>query len=227
MSRTPHRLIFIAALIAGASYFVATKTLPDGWWLTVWKGAGVGLLALWAAACAREWRGWVIAGVLALGTAGDVLLDAAGLTIGAIAFLAGHLLAASLYWHQRRRTGQGWPIAIGRLVLIPGIAWFLPADRAAAPGITLYASGLALMAAAAWLSRFPRLWVARGALFFAVSDLLIFARMGPLAGSGAPDWLVWPLYFAGQAMIAWGVVTTLAKDAVADAKRSDSAAALG
>jgi hypothetical protein len=26
-------------------------------------------------------------------------------------------------------------------------------------------------------------------------------------------WLVWPLYFAGQALIAWGVVSTLAKEA--------------
>jgi len=25
-------------------------------------------------------------------------------------------------------------------------------------------------------------------------------------------WLVWPLYFAGQALIAWGVVRTLGKE---------------
>lgn len=205
------RWLFRIALAAGASYFAATRLLPDGAALTLWKGLGVGLLAVWAAANARSASGWVIAAVLALGATGDVLLDAAGLTVGAVAFLAGHLLAAGFYWaHRRSDWRAGWPIAAGRLVLIPAIAWFLPADRAAAPGITLYAGGLALMAAAAWISRFPRLWVARGALFFAVSDLLIFARLGPLAGSAAPDLLVWPLYFAGQAMIAWGVVRTLA-----------------
>lgn len=201
------RWLFWIAVAAGASYFPATWLLPDGAALTVWKGLGVGLLALWAALNARSMSGWGIAAVLALGATGDVLLDAAGLTVGAVAFLAGHLLAAGFYWVWRREDlRSSAPIAIGRLVLIPAIAWFLPADRAAAPGITLYASGLALMAAAAWASRFPRLLVSRGALFFAASDLLIFARMGPLAHSAAPDLLVWPLYFGGQAMIAWGVV---------------------
>lgn len=206
--------LFYAALAAGISYLPASWMLPDSAGLTLWKGLGVGLLALWAAANARSGRDVVIALILALGATGDVLLDAAGLTVGAVAFLAGHLLAAGFYWHERRRDWRGgWPIAAGRLVAIPAIAWFLPADRAAAPGITLYAAGLALMAAAAWISRFPRLSVARGALFFAVSDLLIFARMGPLAGSAAPDLLVWPLYFGGQVLIAWGVVRTLAAEA--------------
>lgn len=207
MADMQFRWLFWIAVAAGASYFPATWLLPDGAALTAWKGLGVGLLALWAALNARSASGWVIAAVLALGATGDVLLDAMGLTVGAVAFLAGHLLAAGFYWAWRREDLRASaPIASGRLVLIPGIAWFLPADRAAAPGIALYAGGLALMAAAAWVSRFPRLLVARGALFFAVSDLLIFARMGPLAHSAAPDLLVWPLYFGGQAMIAWGVV---------------------
>jgi hypothetical protein len=33
--------------------------------------------------------------------------------------------------------------------------------------------------------------------------------MGPLAGSVVPDLLVWPTYFGGQALIAWGGVMTL------------------
>ena len=45
-------------------------------------------------------------------------------------------------------------------------------------------------------------------MLFAASDLLIFARLGPLAGSIVPTLLVWPLYVAGQAMIAYGVVRT-------------------
>ena len=202
--------ILAAALIAGASYFPASRLLADGWWITVWKGLGVGLLALWAGANARGPRGWWIAAVLALGATGDVLLDVAGLRAGALAFLAGHLLAAGLYWTERRpHLAAAAPVALARLAAIPVIAWLLPADRAAAPGIALYATGLALMAASAWASRFSRAWVGRGALLFAASDLLIFARMGPLAHSGAPDMLIWPLYFAGQAMIAWGTVPVL------------------
>lgn len=206
------RLIFWAAIVAGASYFPATKLLADGALLVVWKGAGVALLALWAAVQARSVDGWLIAAVLALGAAGDVLLETAGLTVGALAFLAGHLVAIGLYArHLRPDWRSGLPIAVGRLLIIPVLAFLFPAERAAAPGIALYATGLGAMAAMAWLSDFPRNRVSLGALLFAVSDLLIFARLGPLAGSIVPDLLVWPLYFGGQALIATGVVRALAE----------------
>jgi uncharacterized membrane protein YhhN len=48
-------------------------------------------------------------------------------------------------------------------------------------------------------------------LLFAASDLLIFARSGPLAGVAWAGFAVWPLYFAGQSMICVGVVRTLAQ----------------
>ena len=42
-----------------------------------------------------------------------------------------------------------------------------------------------------------------------VSDLIIFAReSGQLPGEIA-EWLVWPLYYAGQFLIATGVVQTV------------------
>ncbi len=205
-------IIMIAALVGGATYLPASWLLPGGPALVVWKGAGVALLALWAASRARSLDGWLLVAVMALGAAGDVLLDVAGLTTGAIAFLAGHLVAIGLYArHLRPDWRGGMSIAIGRLLIIPALAFVFPADRAAAPGIALYATGLGAMAAMAWLSSFPRHWVSFGALLFAVSDLLIFARLGPLAGSIIPDLLVWPLYFGGQAMIAWGVAGALAK----------------
>ncbi|OYY67064.1 lysoplasmalogenase family protein [Sphingomonas sp. 28-62-11] len=202
-----------AALIAGASYLPADWLLADGPLLVVWKGAGVALLALWAARQARSLEGWLLAAIMALGAAGDVLLEVAGLTTGAIAFLAGHLVAIALYARNLRplRWQADAPIAVGRLLIIPLLAFVFPADRAAAPGIALYATGLGAMAAMAWLSSFPRNWVSFGALLFAVSDLLIFARLGPLTGSIIPDLLVWPLYFGGQAMIAWGVAAALAR----------------
>ena len=217
---TSHRLlqawrredaILLAAIIAGTAYLPATWLFADGPALTVLKGMGVGLLAFWAAARARSVDGWLIALVLAFGALGDVVLNAAGLTSGALAFLAGHLVAIGFYLRNRRTLSWAAdaPIAIGRLILIPVIAFILPADRAAAPGIALYATGLGGMAAAAWLSRFPRNLVSFGALLFAVSDLLIFARLGIMAGSIVPDLLVWPLYFVGQAMIAWGVVNSI------------------
>ncbi|WP_374139869.1 lysoplasmalogenase family protein [Sphingomonas sp. 32-62-10] len=122
-------------------------------------------------------------------------------------------MAIALYARNLRplRWQADAPIAVGRLLIIPLLAFVFHADRAAAPGIALYATGLGAMAAMAWLSSFPRNWVSFGALLFAVSDLLIFARLGPLAGSIIPDLLVWPLYFGGQAMIAWGVAAALAR----------------
>ena len=75
--------------------------------------------------------------------------------------------------------------------------------------IGLYATALGIMAATAWTSRFPRYRTGLGAMLFLASDVLIFSRAGPLAGSIVPTLLIWPLYFAGQAMIASGVAGTL------------------
>ncbi|HEX8026830.1 MAG TPA: lysoplasmalogenase [Vicinamibacterales bacterium] len=197
-------------MLAGASFwFVGQHTIPRLPWIA-WKGAAVGLLTIWAALNARGRDGWLITAVLALGTLGDVLLELS-LVWGAVAFLAGHLTAAILYLLHRRTKPSPSQIALSLALLIgvPLIAFLLPTDRAAAPGIAVYATALAVMAASAWLSRFPRYRVGLGAVLFVASDLLIFAKMGPLSGSLIPIVLIWPLYVGGQALIAWGAVTTL------------------
>jgi uncharacterized membrane protein YhhN len=56
-------------------------------------------------------------------------------------------------------------------------------------------------------SRFPL--AAVGAALFALSDSLIFIRMGPLEGAQWADYTIWATYFAGQALIAWGVASKL------------------
>lgn len=65
------------------------------------------------------------------------------------------------------------------------------------------------MTAAAWTSTFSRYRVGLGAVMFAVSDLLIFARVGPLANSATPGLLIWPLYYFGQFLICTGVIGEL------------------
>lgn len=201
--------LFLAALLAGGSYLFADRLIAPGAAYVAWKGVGVGLLALWAALNARAFDGWLVAAVLALGATGDVLLETHGLTVGAVAFLAGHVVAVWLYRRNRRLnpSGSQRALAIGLLVGTPFVSWLLTQDA----GVTLYASGLGAMAGSAWLSRFPRYRVGIGAVLFVVSDWLIFARGGVLADSMLPKLLVWPTYFAAQALIAWGVVTTLAK----------------
>ncbi|MFC3070708.1 lysoplasmalogenase [Phenylobacterium soli] len=207
------RAALIAAFVGGASYMAAWPLHLDHPVMTAWKGSGVALLAVYAALRARSLDGWLIALVMALGAAGDVLLEVIGLTRGALAFLAGHLVAIGLYV-KNRRPGLGptdWLVAAALVVATVATAWALPADRAMAPGIALYATGLSCMAASAWLSRFPRGWVALGAVMFLVSDLLIFARSGPLAGQAWVGIGVWTLYFGGQAMIALGVTRALSE----------------
>lgn len=202
------RAIWWAALIAGVSYFIADRIGLDGPAMVAWKGAGVGLLTIWAATKASNLDGWTIALVLALCALGDVLLEAVGLTIGAIAFLAGHIVAIALYLGNRRRRPTVSQTLLGAALLIgtPLIAWLIARDL----GVAFYALGVGAMAGAAWTSRFPRYRTGLGAVAFVASDLLIFAQMGPMAGSAFPSLLIWPLYFGGQALIAHGVVETLA-----------------
>jgi uncharacterized membrane protein YhhN len=150
---------------------------------------------------------------MAFGALGDVLLDAAGLVVGAVAFLIGHLIAIGLYWRNRRPSTTLSQRLLAILV-VPAtviIAFLLPADRAGAPGVALYALSLALMASFAWTSRFPRYRVGLGALMFVLSDLLIFAREGALAGAAWIGLAIWGLYYFGQLMICVGVTATLAK----------------
>ncbi len=203
--------LFLAAIFAGASYYAAVLLDLHSPSAIVWKGAGVGLLALWAARHANSLDGWLIAGVMALGATGDVLIDAVNLRTGGMAFMAAHIVAVVLYLRNRRAAPSGSQALLGLVLLVgvPAIAYAVSPPGTQAVGHAIYGLTIGAMAGAAWTSRFSRYRVGIGAVLFALSDLLIFGRLGPLAASPLPHLLVWPLYFAGQALIAWGVVTRL------------------
>lgn len=207
--------LFGAAVIAGASYCLEAWGLVEpGVWGAAWKTSGVALLAIWAATRARGVDGWLLTGALALGALGDLLLETHGLVIGGAAFAAGHVVACVLYWRNRRAVLTGSQKAFGWL-LAPatiGIAALFAAPAGGAVEAGAYSAFLGIMAALAWTSRFPRYRVGLGAVLFVVSDLLIFSRFGPLEGSVVPDLLIWPTYFAAQALIAWGVSGALSSD---------------
>lgn len=207
MERFRTEPLFTAALIAGISYYANYWLEAGGTAAVAWKGAGVALLALWARGKAVNSDGRMIGAVLALGALGDVLLEVQGLVAGAVAFLAGHFLASYLYLRNRRVPHAQWiapPVAAAVAVL----AWYVFRTQPDPVLLGLYVFGLALMTASAALSRLGIL-VAVGALLFFASDWLIFLRMGPLAGSPVPHLLIWPTYFGGQALIAWGAVHAL------------------
>ena len=180
--------------------------------MIAWKGAGVALLAVWAAFNAKCTDGWLITLVLGFGALGDVLLDAMGLEIGAVAFVIGHLLAIWLYARNPRERLTGSQQALSLLVLPLSVllVWLMLRGNAGWWHGAAYTGFVAGMAAMAWRSSFPRYRTGIGAMLFVISDLLIFARLGGQVAPLVASALIWPLYFAGQALIAWGVVTTLA-----------------
>lgn len=200
-SYTFHVVNELMALREGATVEVTAANIA-------WKGAGVWLLAVYAAFNARGWRGWTLVLIMGLGALGDVLVER-DLQTGAVAFAIGHIAAIILYLSMRRKelsNSQKW-LAVVMVPAVMAIAWLLTKD-----GPTLvYAALLAMMASCAWISSFPRYVVGLGAVLFVASDLLIFAQLGPLAESDWPGFLIWVLYFAGQVMIAKGVTETFAE----------------
>ena len=209
------RWLWLLALAGGISFMIAVVQRLDGPAIWAWKTSGVAFLALWAAANARERSGWLIAAALGFGALGDWLLDAKGLETGAIAFVAGHIIAIILYLTNRRAAMTasqrllGWLAMPATLVIVWGMLSPAPGWWHAA----VYSLFAAAMAAAAWTSRFPRYRTGIGAMLFLASDLFIFAGEGEVLSKDVTMWLVWPLYFGGQALIAWGVVSTLSKEA--------------
>jgi uncharacterized membrane protein YhhN len=206
------RGLLVAGLLFGLSYSLVWGLGWPAGLTTAWKGAGVGLLALLAASEARSRDGWLLAGLLGFGALGDVLL-VGSMTAGAIAFMIGHVLAIWLFLRNRRPSLTVSQRALAFLVIPASvlIAWLLPADRAQATGVAVYALFVAAMAATAWASRFPRYVTGIGAMMFLASDLIIFARMGPLAGAAWAATLIWLLYYAGQLLITLGVTRVLSQ----------------
>ena len=177
------------------------------------KGAAVGALAVWALNERSDDDARLLGGVLAMGAAGDIAIEWS-LIAGAAFFLVGHLGAIWLYRRAPRAERSPSQNALALVVLlgVPVLAYLLPAERDLATLAAIYAVALAAMAACAWISRYSRYRVGIGAMLFVASDLLIFARSGPLASSAIPTLLVWPCYYLGQFCIATGVMTTLRRN---------------
>lgn len=202
-----HRPWLLASIIAACAFYFLSDNPIGEVWLILLKGAAVGLLAVYV--MRRAGKGldaaiFVLA--LALAAAGDMAIDLDFAAGGAL-FFASHLIAIAFYLRQRRpsTTASQKLLAASLLIATPLVSYLL-SMRA---DIALYSAALGAMAAAAWMSRFPRYRVGTGAVLFIISDWLIFARFGPIDLGPVPGVLIWPLYYAGQVMIATGVVQTL------------------
>ncbi len=202
------KIALLLAALFGGSYVFVSNSDEISTALLAWKGAGVWLLAIFAFLSAKGTNGLLLTGAMAFGALGDVLIEQS-LIFGAAAFMIGHIIAIILYLKNPRKalTISQKMLAGVVVALVPLIAWMLLHDA----GVVLYALFLAAMAATAWLSRFPRYLTGVGAMLFVASDLLIFANMGPLDQADWANYLIWVLYFAGQLMIAIGVIQGLTR----------------
>lgn len=212
------RWLWWLALLGGISYFYAVVQRLDGLDISLWKTSGVALLALWAAANARSGEyGW-IAVVMALGAAGDFLLAEYGLPVGGATFAVGHVIAISFYLrHRRRKVSRSQALFAWTVTpLSMLIAWQLAQGQPSSLMVAAvgYTALVAVMTASAWSSRFPRFITGLGAVSFLVSDLFIFAGEGGALPQSFSSMMVWPLYFGGQALIIWGVVSTLSTEQI-------------
>jgi uncharacterized membrane protein YhhN len=215
------RTIWWAAILCGVGYGLAGFTdwrVPMGAQaatiMTVWKGACVGLLALWAAMQARSVDGWLLTTVLALGAIGDVLLNTHGLVVGGAVFAIGHMVAISLYLRNRRPV-PSFSQSLLSWLFVPAvvcITWAMLTPDPRWCQAVLYISFAATMAATAWSSRFSRYRVGAAAMMFVLSDLTILARADGEVSEQIARLLIWPLYFGAQALTAWGVVSVLCGD---------------
>jgi uncharacterized membrane protein YhhN len=117
------------------------------------------------------------------------------------------MVAVVLYLRNRHKRPSPTQKLMGLSLLIgtPLVSYLLSGLHE----IAVYAAFLGAMASAAWMSHYPRYRVGTGAVLFVLSDWLIFSRMGTLALEPLPDLLIWPLYYAGQVMIATGIVQCL------------------
>lgn len=204
----------LASLVAGISFPATWLMLPieGNLYAIIWKMAAVGLLVPYALRRHHQGEFIMLAVVLAFYTLGDGLIELS-MIYGALAFAAGHLIAIWIY-ARHRRVGAPFSqklFAISLLVLTPFIAFFLPDDFSTRIQAAAYSVILSAMAAMAWNSNFPRYRVGTGAVLFVISDLLIFARLGPLAESDFVSIAIWYLYYFGVLLIATGIAQTLVK----------------
>ena len=207
-----HRPYLLLSLLFAVTYFFVMDGKVGGIWLALWKGAGVGFLAIYALHRASGRDGLLIAIFLALCALADIVLEFSFLGGGGLFALA-HIVAIGLYLLNRRERTSASQKAAGLALLVgtPLIAalFTYPLDNwelAAA-----YALVVGAMGGAAWTSNFPRYRVGIGAVLFVVSDLVIFAREAGHLSRDLAEWLVWPMYYGGQFLIATGVVQTLRK----------------
>jgi len=146
-----------------------------------------------------RYAAWVLAG-LALSVAGDALLLSrarAAFLAGLVAFLLAHVAYAAAF--APRSARPGWALAAVAAVVAAVLAWLWRHLGDLRVPVVAYC---AVIGAMLWLALgVPSGLVRGGALLFFVSDL--FVARDRFVAPGRVNRLVgWPLYYAGQYLLA-------------------------
>ena len=198
-----------ASLIASLAFYFYGDAALEGIPKMAMKASAVAFLAVYAWLRDDHSDAKILCVAMLSGAAGDAGIEI-DLSIGGALFFIEHVALMSIFLKHVRDTIVGSQKALAVVLLIgtPSISYLMTQDL----GIALYGLALGGMAATAWVSRFSRYRVGFGAVLFVVSDLLIFAKHGPLEDSSIPALLIWPLYYTGQFLICTGIIQTLRGD---------------
>ncbi len=196
--------VFVALL-----YWVLRAPLPYN---VVLKWLAIISLATFVWQQRQSWQETLLVVALCCHSVGDVLLDwdRTKLFLPAVgAFMAGHVLYLVTFW-PNLMTFEAMPFAkkiLAGTVLLYGVAMallivpHLPKNLLVA--VVLYMGVILAMTLVVTCANYRNPWLILGAVLYVISDSLIalntFVR--PL-GAGAH--LIWPLYYAGQLLIAFG-----------------------
>ncbi|WP_340587651.1 lysoplasmalogenase [Erythrobacter alti] len=209
VNKRPYLVLSVIAALA--FYYLRASNLPEMYLVPI-KGSAVGFLALYCWMRHSSKSAHLLASALVVAAIGDMAIEF-DLILGGAAFFVAHVIMIVMLLRHRRPPLEGRDSLVFIVLLLgtPFVAYFLPYDDRLSWPVTLYALALGGMAAGAWASDFPRIRVGAGAILFVVSDLLIFAGLGPLSGTQISEYLVWPIYYLGMFLLTVGVVTTLRK----------------
>ena len=204
----------LGSLVAAILYYMMRDGPMPGLYLIGWKGAAVGMLAIYALLRVPGANARILAGAMVLAACADMAAEVDAFWAG-LFILASQLVLIALFLRNRRgvMTRSQKLAALALLLLTPLIAHALvPAEGQGASGIVFSGLAMGAVAATAWASRFPRYRTGAGAVLAVFAFLLIQADGGPLSGRELPYMLAWPLYYAGQFLICTGVTLTLRRD---------------
>lgn len=200
------------SVLAALAYGLGLAGRPASLVRTTVKAAAVGAIAIIAFLSGTP---WLLAAGLLLCAAGDAFL--AGdpkrwLPAGLGVFLLGHILYIFLFQEMRdpaleMTAAQIAGAAAVGVAALAMLAWLWTALGPMRAAVTLYVIAIAVMVGSSFLLPLAYWPAMAGAAAFMASDAILAGdlfRDARLFGSPRlTGWMVWFLYYGGQAAIAW------------------------